>query len=170
MQSHAFEHHPLQTTFAPAVKHALRVQVGLEPDDATETYLATMLCRFARGEAIHAIRNAEGQPVTSLAEMLAEGDIRLNADSFAREREVHKHVGDYLLFHAGMFPEELKRIRLREGLEALIDPIGQARFSYHVAGSFTHPPYTSESRTLQRLSEQFDAYRYGLSLLRSRFF
>jgi len=162
--------HPLDRLFAEAIRDALRIQLGMRGTEEVERYLATLLARFVSTDGVYAIRDAEGHPLTAVADMVEEGDVRLKANSFAREREVHKHIGDYLLFWTGLFPEYLNRLRSPAGKDALLDPINQARTSYFIAGSFTHAPFTEEAAVLQRLSEEFDAYRYGLGFVRRRVF
>ena len=132
-------------------------------EPALERYLESLLVKFSHADGIYAIRDAEGRPVTSIAGMLVEGDIRLNASSFAREREVHKHVGDLLLFWSGMFPEQLAKL---PAPDRVIDCEKQARYSYYVASTFDHEPYAEEAPVLGKLSAEFERCRYGLRLVR----
>jgi hypothetical protein len=134
-----------------------------------ESYLVEMLVRFLHQDGIHAIRDATGRTVTSIPEMLAEGDIRLRADSFERERQVHRHIGDFLLFWSGMFPESMPAMVKQSGIDKILDPIGQGRMSYHVVSTFNYPPYEEEAQIFHKLSEGFEDYRYGLTLVRSEF-
>ena len=48
------------------------------------------------------IGSSRGRRVWQVAERLVEGDVLLNATSFEREREVHKHIGDFTLFWTGL--------------------------------------------------------------------
>ena len=162
--------HPLDQLFAEAIRDALRIQLGMHGTEQVERYIAIMLARFVSTDGIYAIRDAEGLPLTAISDMIEEGDIRLKANSFEREREVHKHIGDYLLFWTGLFPEYLHQLKSPMGKDALLDPIHQAKASYYIAGSFTHPPFTEEAAVLQQLSEEFDAFRFGLGFVRRRVF
>ena len=159
--------HPLRLFFAQALHECLND--GLNDDEMVESYLCDMLVRFLHDDGIHAIRDAAGHKVTSLADLLAEGDVRLKADSFERERQVHRHIGDFLLFSSGMFPESLHLMAPSVGMDRLVDPVAQGRTSYHVASTFDHPPYEQEAAIFRRLSEDFEDYRYGLTLVRSEF-
>jgi hypothetical protein len=151
--------HPIRDLFAEALHRNLSVRLGLS-DEQVETYLTDLLIEFMHRDRIFAIRDAAGRRVESIAAMLAEGDVRLNAQSFEREREVHKHVGDYLLFCGGMFPE------LLEAESNVIDIDRQGRESYFIASTFSHQPYQCEAPLLGKLSAEFPAYRYGLRLVR----
>lgn len=159
---------PIRAYFSEAIHDAIAVRAGLT-DSEVESYLTKMLVEFLRMDGVYGVKNKFGKPVTSVSEMLLEGDIRYNADSFAREREVHRHIGDFLLFWSGLFPEYLPHLISPAGQDALLDPVGQGRMSYHVASTFEHRPYEKESRVLRRLSDDFDAYRYGLGIVRAGF-
>lgn len=161
--------HPLRAYFVDAVHDSLNHRLGMRDSEAVESYLAEMLVRFLHLDAIYGVRDAAGRPVTEVAEMVAEGDVRLRANSFAREREVHRQIGDFLLFWSGLFPEYLERLRKSGAKDALLDPIGQGRMSYYVASTFDHDPYGEEAAIFRRLSDDFEDYRYGLSLVRASF-
>lgn len=160
--------HPLRSYFSETLHDSLNAQLGLSGTEDVEAYLAGMLIEFLNFDGIYAIRDAEGKPVQSVVEMLAEGDIRQNADSFDREREVHRHIGDYLLFWSGLFPEFLYRLKSRTG-DLMVDVIKQGQFSYHVVSTFDHGRYADEAPVFKKLSDEFDAYRAGLNLMRTSF-
>jgi hypothetical protein len=163
------ENHPLRDFFFEALCDALYLRLGLDPAEDVERYLVDMLTGFLHEDAIYRIRDSAGRRVDSVVEMLAEGDVRLNADSFEREREVHKHVGDFLLFWSGVFPEFLKQLKAPHGRDALVHVVEQGKLSYYVASTFSHEPYSDEAKTFQKLSLQFEAYQQGLSLVRASF-
>jgi hypothetical protein len=120
--------HPLRVYFAEAVHEAFDSRLGIHESDV-EDYLTSMMIAFLHLDEIYGIKNKEGQPVTAISDMVVEGDIRMNADSFLREREVHRHIGDFLLFWSGLFPEHLQYIKSPAGPDALLDPVGQGRMS-----------------------------------------
>ena len=160
--------HPIRRFFAEALHDSMRVQLGLRHEDVEE-YLCDLLMHFLHDDDIYGIRDASGRRIDSVVDMVVEGDVRLNADSFGREREVHKHIGDFLLFWSGVFPEFLKQIRSPAGKDALLDPIGQGRLSYYVASTFDYGDYAHEAPVLRKLSGEFEAYMVGLSLMRAQF-
>ena len=99
-------------------------------------------------------------------EMVAEGDIRLNADSFEREREVHKHIGDFILFWSGIYPEFLRHLKLHFGCDLICDYTRQGRESYYVVSTFDHAPYDREANTFRKLSSRFEEYTFCLRQVR----
>ena len=145
--------------FRDALHWSFAERLGID-DAAAEAYLAAMLVRMAATDGLYAVRDDRGQRVSSVREMLAYGDVRLRARSFDQERKVHRHIGDFILFWAGLFPERLT------SLGAFADPIAQGRESYAIAASFDHPPYHEEAPVLGRLAREFETFREGLTLVR----
>ena len=159
--------HPIRAYFAESL-HGPLVRLGLDENEV-EAYLTEMLVRFLHQDGVYAIRDAFGSRVETVTEMAAEGDIRLNADSFDREREVHRHIGDFLLFWSGLFPESLDRLTAPTGLDALLDPIRQGQMSYYLVSTFDHGDYAREAPVFRRLSDEFEGYRESLYLVRETF-
>jgi len=160
--------HPIWMYFGKAVHEALNSQMGLNDDDV-EVYLTGMLVEFLHRDNVFAIRDRTGHTLQSIADMLAEGDVSRNADSFAREREVHRHIGDFLLFWSGLFPEFLRDMKLQDLRDMLLDVNRQGKESYHIASTFDYGPYTADAKTFRKLSTQFEAYQAGLMLVRASF-
>lgn len=160
--------HPIWMYFGQAVHQAMVETVGLSDEDV-EVYVTGLLVEFLHKDHLFAIKNRAGRPVDSVAEMLMEGDVRMNANSFDREREVHRHIGDFLLFSSSLFPEYLRDLKLRDTRDLLLDVNGQAKESYHIASTFDHPPHTADAKTLKKLSSQFEAYQASLMLVRASF-
>jgi len=161
--------HPIRRTFAMALHDSMDRQLGIPDAEPLVDYLSAMLVRFLHLDGLYAVRDTYGRRVTSVAEMVVEGDVRLNADSFDREREVHQHIGDFLLFWSGLFPEALKQIKAPTGKDALLDPIRQGQLSYYVVSTFDHGRYADEAPTFRRLSDEFDVCRESLKMMRSTF-
>jgi hypothetical protein len=169
MKREVSNEHPIWVYFSEAIHDSLHTQMGVDDSDDVEAYLTTMLVEFIHRDQIYGIRDAAGRPIEHVSEMVREGDVRLNADSFDREREVHRHIGDFLLFWSGVFPEFLQYVKAPVSLDALVDVTRQGQLSYHVASTFDHPPYTEEAEILRKLSERFEMYRNGLTLVRASF-
>lgn len=161
--------HPIRAFFANAVREKIGEEMGLTSVEGVESYLTEMLVRFMHNDGIYAIKDAMGRRVTRLTDMVAEGDIRLKADSFEREREVHRHIGDFLLFWSGLFPESLSKMAAFGTADGFVDPVGQGRMSYYVASTFDYAPHAGEAKVFRALSDRFDEYRYGMGLIRARF-
>lgn len=161
--------HPLWQYFRAAVHDSVADKIGMSGHDEVEDYLADLLVTFTHNEAIFRIRDNEGRRVESIAEMLAEGDVRAKAPNFDREREVHRHIGDFLLFWSGLFPEMLPQIRGFQSSEPQVEAVRQGQFSYRIVSSFDHAPYAIEAPTFKVLSEEFETFQYGLRLIRASF-
>lgn len=160
--------HPLRKLFRKALDFALMVN---RPEKAeVGTYIEEqVLCEFIHVDNLYKIKDAAGKPLEDIADMLAEGDVRLNARSFPREFQVHKHIGDYTLFMLGMFPAALARRTGKEFiLGRLIIPgsslyehyLLQGQRSYSLASEFT------DRELFLELSTHFLLYRNVLELVR----
>ena len=129
-------------------------------------YLAGMLAEFAHRDRLYRLKNAQAQPLEEVGRMLTEGDVLLDAQSFDREREVHKHVGDYTLFVTGLWPEWHESLKRNGSLDALLDYAATGKRSYWLAAQFRHEPYTDEAPVLARLADEYDLCQFGLRLVR----
>jgi hypothetical protein len=168
MKKEISDEHPIKAFFQEAVHVSFSNRLGMRNFEDVEMYLAEMLAKFMHDEEIFAIRDAHGRRLRNIPDMLAEGDVRLNADSFEREREVHRHVGDFLMFWSGLFPEFLDSVGAHVH-DGLIDAIKQGQHSYYVVSSFDYPPYDWEAPTFLKLSREFEGCRIGLNLVRASF-
>lgn len=165
-----FEHpqHDLNALFAEIVRDAARAELGRALDHEIEHYLAQLLIRFLHTDQIFRLRNSEGKQLIAISEMLPEGDISLNAASFEQERVVHRHIGDFLLFWSGLYPEFLRRIKLEHGGDVICDYPRQGQQSYHLVSTFDYPPHDQEAPIFRQLSEEFEAYTYALRGVRQK--
>jgi hypothetical protein len=153
----------LRPFFDGLVQHAFFEQLGIA-DAALADYLGGLLCRFVRMDAIFGLRDVRGRRLEEVAEMLAEaGD---PAAAKEHERAVHKHIGDFVLFWTGLYPEFLHRLRASQSKDHLVDYVAQGRQSYYIASTFDREPFRREARTLRRLSEELELCAFGLSLVR----
>jgi hypothetical protein len=168
MKREISDQHPIRAFFQEAVHDSLNRRLGMRNMEEVEIYLAELLAKFLHDEEIFAIRNAKGRRIRSVPDMLAEGDVRLNAESFEREREVHRHIGDFLLFWSGLFPEFLESVGAT-AKDGLIDAVRQGRHSYYVVSSFDYAPFDLEAPVFKKLSEEFEGCREGLALIRASF-
>lgn len=157
--------HPIRDLFRGFVHRAFHLQMGVS-DPQLSRYLADVLVDFTHRDSIFRLRDARGKRLEEVAEMLVEGDVSLNATSFDREREVHKHIGDFTLFWTGVYPEMLRHFRSSSRCDHLIDYVEQGRKSYQIAATFQHGPYAEEAPVLRQLSDQFERCMLGLQLVR----
>ena len=130
--------HPLRQMFSALVQQTFMQRLGVHEPGVPE-YVSGLLVQFIHRDAIFRLRDARGNSLEEVAEMLLEGDVRLNATSFEREREVHKHIGDITLFWTGVYPEMLRYVRAPSRRDHLIDYVEQGRASYRIAATFTQP-------------------------------
>ncbi|MEW6570665.1 MAG: hypothetical protein AB1390_05765 [Nitrospirota bacterium] len=160
--------HPLRRLFRQALDFGFIHNPSGNTDVAA--YLEEeVLSEFVHVDNLYKIRNAKGRRLEDIADLLMEGDILLNAKSFSREFEVHKHIGDYTLFMVGMFPTALYRKRGKEFvLGSIIIPdsdlsehyIIQGKRSYRIASEF------AQKKLFMELSKNFVVYMKVLELVR----
>jgi hypothetical protein len=160
--------HPLRKLFRKALDFGFRVNPPEKP--GVEAYIEEqILCEFICADNLYKIRGATGKSLEDIADMLAEGDVRIHAQNFSREFQVHKHIGDYTLFMLGMFPTALFGKKGKEFiLGRLIIPgsslfehyMLQGQRSYGLASEFTGKELFLE------LSKNFFLYRNVLELVR----
>lgn len=155
--------HPLHAMFSDLVHNQVQMHVATVGHEDVQAYLAELLVAFVRTDRIFAIKDKAGRPLRSVFEMMAEADVRLNADSFERERQVHKHIGDFILFWSGVYPDHLRTIKIHSLQELALDYSRQARKSYEIVGSFDHKPFDVQAPTFKKLSQNFDAYQFVLN-------
>lgn len=160
--------HVLRDFFAGLVKRKLQDGVGVSDQDVC-FYIANLLTDFCEVEQLYKIRDAAGRPLHDVGEMLLESDpVYGPAPGFDRERQVRKHIGDYTLFFAGMFPESINHFRLRrQRLENFIDFVRAGKESYYIVSQFNLFEYAEQSVLFSRLSEDFESCVYGLNMIRS---
>ena len=125
-------------------------------------YLADVLADFAHMGRVYKIKDLEGRTLHDVADMLLHADVRLQAASFNREREVHKHIGDFTLFWAGVYPEALPRLQAQTRRDHLLDFVQQGKNSYAIAAAHDYGHYRREAPVLRRLSEEFELCLFGL--------
>ena len=102
--------------------------------------------------------------------MRAADPVHGTAASFDEERALRKHIGDYALFVAGMYPEatgsERRRRRRQPSLEELIRA---GKESYYIVSQFNLFEYEQEAPLFARLSDRFERCILGLTLVRDEF-
>ena len=93
----------LRRLFGALVERAFVQTLGVYESHVAD-YLTDVLTDFAHMKQVYKIKDLSGKPLEEVADMLLHADVRLAATSFNREREVHKHIGDFTLFWAGVLP------------------------------------------------------------------
>ncbi|MCH8274991.1 MAG: hypothetical protein IH851_09395 [Armatimonadetes bacterium] len=157
------ENHALREFFRSLVHDSLAVTTGLNDRDVEE-YLSGLITEFMHADASALVVGDEA--IEDLTKMVVAGDVRLGADSFDRARVVHKHIGDYVMFWSGIFPEQTERMRRRGEAAGLVNPVRLGKASYHLVSTFVHGDYAQEAPLFKRLSNGFETYLFALHLVR----
>lgn len=123
-------------------------------DPSLIDYVSDLLIRFIRMESVQDLRDPAGRRLRHLSAMLAEAESRIGD----AKRAVHRHIGDYALFWAGLFPDAVQRRAGGDGFHVYCE---HGKRAYQVASSIesdTLPP----SHVLEQLSDEFEMCAYGL--------
>jgi hypothetical protein len=165
--NHQEPSHPLESFFQHAVRNSYEGKLGLHDPDVTG-YVARLLCEFSDAEKLYKVRDEVGRPIAELTEMMQASDpVHGTAASFDAERAVRKHIGDYALFVAGMYPEALgSNRRLRRHQPSLGELIHAGKESYFIVSQFNLFEYEQEAPLFARLSDRFERCILGLTLVR----
>jgi len=158
------ESHPLQQLFQDLVGRHYAEEIGIR-DPQIVAYVSHLLLEFCDAEQLFKIRDAFNRPLNDVGEMLLESDpIYGPAPSFDRERQVRKHIGDYTLFFAGMFPESINHLRLRrQRVENFVDWMKAGKESYYIVSKFEHFEYAKVAPLFANLSKNFEECVFGLN-------
>jgi hypothetical protein len=151
----------LRRVFAATTEHTFEVDLGLA-DPPLIDYLVDLLFRFVRMDAIFKVRDPRGRRLHEVAEMMAEAEQRQSNP----QREVYRHIGDFTLFWAGVYPEALSPMQSPDRQDHLVDYFVQGKRSYYLASTFDEKPYDREAPILRRLSEEFELCTFGLNRVR----
>ena len=148
--------------FAGITEHTFHADLGVT-DTQLVDYLTDLLTRFIRSDAVYKVRNLTGRPLAEVAHMLLEAEERIGES----KREVHRHIGDFILFWAGCYPEALPKLKRPDSADAMIDYCSQAKRSYKIAAEIPASPKTfAPGSVLGRISDEFELCVYGLGEVR----
>jgi hypothetical protein len=151
----------LRRLFTALVEQTFQTDLAIADPSLTD-YLAELLCRFVRYEALYRIRDLTGRPLSEVAEMIVEAEAR----QAKPRRELYRHIGDFTLFWSGVYPEALPKLRAVHTKDHLLDYCEQGKRSYLLASAFDEEPFTQEAPVLRRLSDQFELCGLGLNRVR----
>lgn len=162
------ESHPLRQLFQELVGRHYAEEIGIR-DPQVVGYVAHLLAEFCETDQLFKIHDATDRPLADVGEMLLESDpVYGPAASFDRERQVRKHIGDYALFFAGMFPESINHFRLRRHrLENFVEWMKAGKESYYIVSKFEHFEYAKVAPLFAHLSREFEACVYGLNMVKN---
>jgi hypothetical protein len=159
--------HPLEPFFHQAVRNSYEGKLGLHDPDVT-AYVAHLLCEFSEADNLYKVRDQAGRPIEELTDMIFAADpVHGPAPSFDAERALRKHIGDYALFVAGMYPEAMgSNRRRRRHHPSLGELIHAGKESYFIVSQFNLFEYEQEAPLFARLSDRFERCILGLTLVR----
>ncbi|MFO0698410.1 MAG: hypothetical protein U0236_04210 [Nitrospira sp.] len=161
--------HPLRQLFGALTEKSFTEHLGW-PDAKVTTYVTNLLVEFTHTDQLYKIRNKDNQPVDSVVDLLFESEVLLEAQSLDRERDVHRHIGDFTLFMAGLFPEYLRRLKTA-GLiyhkDFLVDYMKTGKRSYGIVAQIGRDDTETSLPLFQKLSENFELCVTGLGFVRS---
>ena len=148
--------------FSGLTECAFQTRLGVA-DPLLTDYLSDMLVRFVRCDVIYRIRDLSGRPLAEVADMLVEAEARVGD----ARRAVHRHIGDFILFWTGVYPEALKRMSGPHTKDHLLNYCAQGKRSYYIASTIVADrDENAPSEVLERLSDQFELCMYGLGEVR----
>ena len=152
---------PIHRYFAGLAENTFQAQLGIV-DPPLIDYVSDLLTRFVRSDVVHRIRSVSGRPLMTVTEMAAEATQRLGD----ARRELHRHIGDFTLFWAGVYPEALRKDR--DDLEAQFESYcSHGKRSYLIASTIVSDDDSAiPGEVLERLSERFELCTYGLREVR----
>jgi len=162
------ETHPLQQLFLDLVGRHYAEEIGIR-DPQVVAYVSHLLSEFCEADQLFKIRDAANRPLSDVGEMLLESDpVYGPAPCFDRERQVRKHIGDFTLFFAGMFPESINQVRLRRHrMENFVEWMKAGKESYYIVSKFEHFEYAKVAPLFANLAKNFEGCVYGLNMVRN---
>jgi hypothetical protein len=169
MQTQVPPRHPLRQLFDALTEKSFTQHLGW-PDLNVTSYVSNLLVDFTRTDQLYKIKNQQDQPVDTIVELLFESEVMLGAQSLDREQDVHRHIGDYTLFMAGLFPEYLRRLKTA-GLiyhkDFLVDYVKTGKRSYGIVAQIGRDDPGHSPPLFKKLSENFELCVTGLGFVRS---
>lgn len=141
----------LEQFFSGVTEQTFEARFGVA-DPPLVDYVAGLLTRFVRSDALHAIRGPSGRQLEGVVDMLAEANERIGV----ARRELHRHIGDFTLFWTGVYPEALARLQAADRKDHLVDYPSLGKRSYRLASTLSDGPERDEGSVLERLSREFE--------------
>jgi hypothetical protein len=151
----------LRGFFSGLAEHAFQVRLGVA-DPPLIDYISELLTRFVATDTVYKVRTPEGRRLGEVVSMVVEAEARVGD----ARREIHRHIGDFALFWAGLYPEALRR-RQMGTIDEFVDYCNQGKRAYHIASTLpVDAAHEDQQAVLERLSRQFELCVYGLGEIR----
>jgi len=137
-------------------------------DPPAARYLADLLTRFARTEALYPVEASTKRRLETIGDSLLEIQRLWDSESPEfnpeAERTLRRHIGDYTLFMTGVFRDHIER------LSAVRYYQHEGRRAYHFVAELARAGDQPEASLFRRLSERFDLYAGSLTYARKVYF
>jgi hypothetical protein len=156
--------HPLRRLFSGLVENAFCAEVGM-CDPTLTAYVTDLLVDFTRSDRLLVVEHGKGKRLDQLAAMMIVHDPQPAATQIERDRRVYRNIGDYTLFWAGVYPEQLKRA-VRDPADVLVDYVAQGKKSYAIVSKLADDNAAPPPSLFRHLSEDFETCLHGLGLVR----
>ena len=159
--------HPLESFIHQVVKSSFIENIDLNDAEIID-YVVHMVCEFSDPDKQHRLKDAHGQPIERVAEMVRHSDpVYGTAASFDEERSMRKYIGDYAMFVAGIRLDVVESApNYQSDRTAVNELIRIGQESYFVVSRFDQFEYENEAPLFARLAECLDRCILGLALVR----
>ncbi len=156
--------HPLHRMFSGLIEQVFEVDLGLCDPKLTD-YLSDVLCEFVHVDGIYRLRTVDGEVIRDVSQAMAAAQLGPDISSTQRSRLINKYIGDFSLFWAGVYPENLRP--RHASVDRLHEFVLQGKRSYGIASELTSRDDRPPAELLQNLSEQFEFCLHGLRRVRA---
>jgi len=138
------------------------------PDFEVTDYISALLVHSAHVDFLYRIQDHKGKNLETVVELLYESEI--NKDRADKSQDIHRVIGDLTLFMAGLYPEYLNCLKLKNMIhhnDHLVDYIKAGKRSYSIAATIISDNQNSiNPATFQKLSSNFELCVTGLGFVR----
>ena len=158
------EDHPLRRHFAAIVEQAFCEKVGM-CDPSLTTYLVDLLLAFTHIDYLNTMKNIRNRNLDRIASMLVAMSDEKPDSSAERDQATYRQIGDFTLFWAGVYPEQLRGYACKPA-DLLGDYVRQGKRSYSIVSDLASESDAPPSSLFRHLSDDFEFCLYGLGLVR----
>ena len=152
----------IQRFFAGLAEQTFEAKLGIV-DPPLIDYLSDLLVRYVRMDQFHTIRSSRGHALSELGKMFEEAESRLGT----ARRRIHRCIGDFAMFWAGLFPESLRKARRGAELDEFGSYCLHGKRAYLIASSIpSDEANAAPGEVLARLGLEFEMCAYGLREVR----
>jgi len=162
------DQHSIRKLFGSITEKNFYERLGW-PDAHVIRYVSNLLVDFVNIENVYKLKGSTGKHLREVAQMLLEGEKPPIAGAKEHQREVHQHIGDYILFMMGVFPEYLKCLKSSSLVvhpDVLVDYTKVGKRSYRIVSEFNYGGFREIAPLFRKLSEHFELCVMGLGYIR----